>query len=128
MISQRLVCEMELKPRKNAGLPLPIFMNGRQIYCYRAHILRYTCEDSWGSKREYKDIFYAIDKESPNLVLGQPGLAAQRIHIDSAARTWRYGIVLDTLEALGSIKFVKFAKKYKDFYIFIISDTLSILK
>lgn len=124
VISQRLVVELDLKPLKKAALPLPGFMSGQRIYCYGAHRLRFTCEDSWGSKRECQTIFYAIDKEGPDLVLGLPGQASEKIHIDPESRTWRYGIASSALQVVRPDRFAKYAKKHTQVYALVVADAL----
>lgn len=105
VISQRFALEHNLD-KIEAPLPTPKWMDGNSTYCYGAYHVTYELQDSWGYNKRCEHIFYAIAKDDgPPLVLGMPGLTDERIKIDVAARTWRFGADSASMDLLPPQEF-----------------------
>ena len=66
-----------------------------------------TLEDSWQRKRTFTAVFYAIDKQGPELVLGLPGLKQLSIVVDYGKSSWRYGFESSSFELNSAKEFSK---------------------
>ena len=62
------------------------------MYCYGAYQLDYWIVDSWGQGRKCSTLFYAVDQEGPDIVLGMPALSQLQILLDPAAAQWRFKV------------------------------------
>ena len=106
LIAQKFVTEWELQPSR-AVLPQAQFLSGQGIYCYGAYQLDYWLVDSWGQGRKHSTLFYAIDQEGVNLILGRPALQSLRIIIDAEAAEWRYKLNASKLQVERPTEFAK---------------------
>ena len=91
VVSQRFVVERELQPL-DGDLPSPQLLSGNSVYCYGAHKLRVVMTDDWGQKSEVESIFYALDTNDTQILLGMPGLRTAGVHLDCGERKWRFQI------------------------------------
>lgn len=110
MISQRFAVATGLQPI-DSELPSPQFMNGSEVYCYGAYKVNLTLKDSWERTRSFDAVYYAIDKQGPELVLGLPGLKKQKIIIDYGKKGWRYGFDKPSISVDSAKQFSRAVKK-----------------
>ena len=106
VINQGFVVASDLRPIESE-LPAPQFMDGKEVYCYGAYEVVMALEDTWERQRTFTSVFYAIDKQGPDLVLGLPGLKQLGIVIDYGAKRWRYGFQSDMFELCKPKQFAK---------------------
>ena len=110
LISQRFAVANELK-QIPSELPKPQWMDGKDVYCYGAYPVRFELEDSWQRTRTCEAVFYAIDKEGADLVLGTPALKKEGIKIDFETTTWRYGFSAKAFELTTPKKMARVLRK-----------------
>ena len=122
VISQRFALEHNLQSVQGP-LPSPQWMDGRTTYCYGAYVVTYVLRDSWGCEKRCQHTFYAIDKEGPPIVLGLPALTDERIKMDMADRTWRFGVDEHAHELVTPDNFANALKGEKAVYALVISST-----
>ena len=105
VINQSFALANDLEPIK-APLPSPQWLEGNTTYCYTTFLVSYELQDSWGYTKECRHVFYAILKHNnPSIVLGMPAMTDERIKIDVAKRTWRFGVVAEAFEVLPPQEF-----------------------
>ena len=106
LISQKLVTQWDLEPVA-AHLPTPGAINGTDMYCYGAYQLKYWLVDSWGQGKECCTLFYAVDLQGQEAILGMPGLSQLRVVIDPEARQWRFKVNPARLEVDAPAEFAQ---------------------
>ncbi len=106
LIAQSFVVQWDLQPCA-ADLPLPKALGGQNMYCYGAYNLDYWLVDSWGQGRECNTLFYAIDCDGPDIVLGMPGLRQLSILLDPEAEQWRFKVNAKRLQIDTAPEFVR---------------------
>ena len=122
IISQRFALEHGLQ-LVQGPLPSPQWMDGKSVYCYGAYIVSCVLRDSWAHEKRTQYIFYAIDKEGSPVVFGLPALTDEKIKMDMASRTWRFGVDEHAHELLNPDKFASSLKGQKAVYALVISST-----
>ena len=120
IISQHFALEHDLQPAQGP-LPSPQWMDGKTVYCYGAYIVSCVLRDSWAREKRSQHVFYAIDKDGPPIVLGLPALTDEKIKMDMADRTWRFGVDEHAHELLSPDKFASSLKGERAVYALIIS-------
>jgi len=90
VLSQAYAVRHDLRPI--SGIPLPSIeaFRGERGFCYGAYRIRIRLADSTGVERESEDIFFAVDMESPDLLLGRPWRRHNGIIVDSRDDHWWY--------------------------------------
>jgi hypothetical protein len=106
VISQRFVVQYSI-PAEDAELPRPKWLGDTSAHCYGAHRIRYRVTDDWGQTRIGEQLFYAMDKNGPPLLMGMPGCDAEGIQIDTRTRTWRLGIDEPKIQLLDAGAFAE---------------------
>ena len=106
LVSQRFVVQYDLQPER-AVLPTPVWPSGQGAFCYGAFQLSYVAPDDWGQEKECSSLFYAVDQEGPDLIIGMPALHKSGIIVDSLARQWRYQINPRLMQLDGPTEFGK---------------------
>ena len=97
LVAQRFVVQYDLQPER-AALPTPVWPSGQGVYCYGAYQLSYKATDDWGQEKECSSLFYAVDQEGSDLIIGMPALHKSGVLIDTLARQWRYQVNAEQLQ------------------------------
>ena len=106
LVSQRFVVQYDLQPER-AVLPTPVWPSGQGAFCYGAFQLSYVATDDWGQEKECSSLFYAVDQEGPDVIIGMPALHKAGIVVDTRARQWRYQINPRLMQLDGPTEFGK---------------------
>ena len=78
--------------KTNCLIPTPQFLSGSEAHCYKAYQVLFQITDSWGCTRTSGILFYTIEEDGYNLLLGGPGLKQEGIVINKNTDEWRYRI------------------------------------
>ena len=104
-MSQILVKERGWQPE---GPSIPMHdLNGRSFHCYGVHQLSIRVCDAFGKVREAQQMFYAVDMDEHQVVLGFPWLEHFDPDITWKAKKFRFRIEESDLEMQGSRSFEK---------------------
>lgn len=72
VISRRYVIQYDLPSLQEASLPKAFDFQGRKSYVHAAYRLTVRVQDSLGVEKDTTDIFYAVEMDSPDVILGRP--------------------------------------------------------
>ena len=120
-IKQSYVIQHEL-PALSVVLSRSEFLNGKAQYCYDAHELKYHLIDFWGQHREVTTLFYAVNFEGLDVILGMSMLIDNSIILDPAAASWRFNVNSFKLTIEGSKNFAKSLQKKSAVFALICAD------
>ena len=123
LISQRFVVQYDLQP-VDAVLPTTRTIGGHSMYCYGAYKLDYWLVDSWGHGRECRTLFYAVDQQGPDLVLGMPALSQLHILVDPQAEQWRFKVDAGNLQIDKAEEFTQAIEKEPNVFAIVCAATV----
>ena len=93
LVSQRLVAQLALKAEPS-DLPTLAWVDGERKQTYGAYSIHLRITDDQGTERMMDFIAYGVDKEGPEILLGNHTLHKSGVHMDLASQTWRLGVTL----------------------------------
>jgi len=109
VISQRFTVANEII-KLNTKIPHFLLLNDHFIYCYGVYLMKYQLKDSWGQERNCEHVFYALEKDKPDLIMSLSALRKKQVHIDCGLRSWRFDINSQTISLKDSDRFEKTAE------------------
>lgn len=101
LISQRLVAELQLKPVES-DLPTLAWIDSERRPTYGAYPVHLRITDDAGVERVMDFIAYGVDKEGPEVLIGNHTLQRVGAIIDLGCQTWKFGVAsVDHIELIS---------------------------
>lgn len=91
LISQRLVVQLGLK-KENSDLPVLAWVDHERKQTYGAYAIHLRITDDQGVERLMDFLAYGVDKEGPEILLGNHTLQKAAAIMDLGAQVWRFGL------------------------------------
>lgn len=92
VINQAMAKQLNLTPVES-DLPVLVWVNSKREYCYAAYEVDLRATDDKGESRAFSATVYGIDKEGPDLLIGNSTLKKQGVTIDCGTQLFRFGLV-----------------------------------
>ena len=106
VISPLLVAELELT-KSNVKEPRMHWGSGRHAFCHGAYKITWEATDSLGKTETREDLFYALEQEGAEVILGMPCMRAARIEINTAEYQWRFHPGPSPLSLISGVELAK---------------------
>ena len=91
LISQRLAVKLQLKPIQS-DLPTLAWVYNERKLTYGAYALHTRMKDDHGTQRLMDFVAYGVDKEGPEILLGNHTLHKFGVQMDLGKQKWKFGL------------------------------------